>query len=154
LISAYICGINKEGHDIKIFEGKTGAKNQPRKMVPKENADKSQPFMLGKSKRFNLERFSAVLDFMLSLYAEKCVENKLYGHSLEYYAALNNLVNYGLLKKSYLKKALGPDAGSQTSEDLTTVFFKCNFDFNFIQDVAKKINFLLEEFLLGSEGKE
>ena len=94
------------------------------------------------------------MDFLLSLYAEKCSENKHQGHSLEYYATLNNLSNDGLLKKTFLKKALGPDVGSQASEDLTTVFFKCNFDFNFIQDVAKKINFLLEDFLLSAEGKD
>ena len=100
-----------------------------------------------------------MLDFLLSLYAEDCNENKNHGHSLEYYSTLNSLAEDGLLKKNVIKRSSGPDAGSTTAtgsaeDDLTSVFFKCNFDFNFITDVAKKINFLLDEFLLSSEGKE
>lgn len=154
LIAAYICGINKESYDIKLFENRSGAKLRQVQSKGPGKQDKSQPYMLGKSKRFNLDRFTAILDFLLSLYAEKCTENQLHGHSLEFYAALNSLTNDGLLKKSFLKRAMGPDAGSAASEDLTTVFFKCNFDFNFIQEVARKIDFILEDFLLGAEGKE
>ena len=159
LISAYICGINKESYDLKIFENKGGKIRM--QSFKRETAlkDKHQPYLLGKSKRFTLERFTAVLDFLLSLYAEHCYENKLHGHSLEYYAIINSLADEGLLKKSVIKRATGPDAGTSNAangagDDLTSVYFKCNFDFNFIQDVAKKISFLLEEFLLGSEGKE
>ena len=93
----------------------------------------------------------------MSLYAEECNENKNHGHSLEFYSTLNSLADDGLLKKNVVKRSGGPDSGTTTGsaeDDLTSVFFKCNFDFNFISDVSKKINFLLEEFLLGSEGKE
>jgi len=104
--------------------------------------------MLGKSKRFNLERFTAVLDYLLSIYAGKASENQLYGHTVEFYATLNSLANDGLLKRSFNKKAIGPDAGSTgASEDITSVFFKCNFDINFITEVAKKINFMIDDFI-------
>ena len=33
-------------------------------------------------------------------------------------------------------------------EDLTSVSYKCNFDRNFIDDVAKKIGFLIAEYLM------
>ena len=134
--------------DIRMFE----AKNETRRKtaaLPKRttNLDKSQPNMLGKSKRFNLERFTAVLDYLLSIYAEKATENNLYGHTTEFYATLNSLADDGLLKKTFNKKA-GPDAGSTvTNDDITSVFFKCNFDVNFITGVAKKIDFSLEDFM-------
>lgn len=74
---------------------------------------------------------------------------------MEYYATINSLSNDGLLKKSFIKRAIGPDAGQgASSEDLTSVFFKCNFDLNFIQEVSKKVGFLLDEFLVAPEGKE
>ena len=135
LISAYICGINKESYDLKIFENK-GSKikmMQRRETLPK---DKQQPYLLGKSKRFNLERFTAVLDFLLSLYAEECNENKNHGQSLEFYSTLNSLADDGLLKKNVVKRSGGLESGTTASgsaeDDLTSVFFKCNFDFNFI----------------------
>lgn len=113
--------------------------------------------MLGKSKRFNLQRYFAILDFVLSLYAENCHENGLHGHSVEFYATINSLTEDGLLKKTFNKNLLGQDGGagqSGASDDLTSVFFKCNFDYNFIQEVAKKVNFILDDFLLSNEGKE
>jgi hypothetical protein len=104
--------------------------------------------MLGKSKRFNIERFTAVLDYLLSIYAEKVTENQLFGHTAEFYATLNSLANDGLLKRSFNKKAVGPDAGSTgAAEDITSVFYKCNFDINFVTEVAKKIDFALEDFM-------
>ena len=33
-------------------------------------------------------------------------------------------------------------------EDLTSVAYKCNFDQNFVEDVAEKIGFLLKEYLV------
>lgn len=75
LISAYICGVNKETYDLRIFENRVGAKLRAAPQKQAQPKDKSQPFMLGKSKRFNLHRFFAILDFVLSLYAEACQEN-------------------------------------------------------------------------------
>ena len=55
---------------------------------------------MGKSKRFTLERYSAVLDYLMSVQAEECYENKqITGHSLDYYSTLNSLAEEGLLKR-------------------------------------------------------
>lgn len=74
LIAAYICGLNKESQDIRMFEARNETKRRAATNKKKET-DKSQPNMLGKSKRFNLERFTAVLDYLMSIYAEKATEN-------------------------------------------------------------------------------
>ena len=67
LCAAYITGTNKESTDMKIFErsnknkkgGNTGA-----------GANKEGKSMVGKSKRFTLERYAAVLDYLISTQAE------------------------------------------------------------------------------------
>ena len=59
--------------------------------------------MVGKSKRFSLERFSAILDYLVSTQAEECQENIIHGHTLEYYATINSLAGEGLLKKYVMK---------------------------------------------------
>ena len=75
---------------------------------------------------------------------------------MEFYATINSLSDDGLLKKTFNKNTLVDGGTSQAgaSDDLTSVFFKCNFDYNFIQEVAKKVNFILDDFLLSTEGKE
>lgn len=60
--------------------------------------------MAAKNKRFSLERFSAVLDYLISTQAETSQENKIYGHSLEYFATINSLAGEGLLKKYVMKR--------------------------------------------------
>ena len=54
------------------------------------------------------------------------------------------MVEEGLLRKSSLKKGDGID-------ELSNVGFKCNYDLNFVQDVAEKIDFKLDEFLFSQE---
>ena len=147
LCAAYITGMNKESTDMKIFErsnkskkgGNTGA-----------GANKEGKSMVGKSKRFTLERYAAVLDYLISTQAEEAQENKMYGHSLEYYATINSLAGEGLLKKYVMKRSLVGEASSSgaagAGEDLTSVSFKCNFDSNFINEVARKIGFELKEY--------
>ena len=39
-------------------------------------------------------------------------------------------------------------------EDLTSVSYKCNFDQNFVEDVAKKIGFLIAEYLVDGQNRE
>ena len=93
---------------------------------------------MGKSKRFTLERYSAVLDYLISIQAEECYENKkITGHSLDYYATINSLAEEGLLKKYIVKRnqATGESGGTGAAgagEDLTCVSYKCNFDLNWI----------------------
>ena len=64
LCAAYITGVNKESSDLKLFEPTTrkkaqGAGNKGGKAAKKDN-------MVGKSKRFSLERYSAILDYFVS----------------------------------------------------------------------------------------
>jgi len=43
------------------------------------------------------------------------------------------MVEEGLLKKSIVKKSGAGDSGA---DELVNIAFKCNFDLNYIQDVA------------------
>lgn len=108
--------------------------------------------MVGKSKRFSLERYSAILDYLMSTQAEHCQENIIAGHSLEYFATINSLVGEGLLKKYVMKRSAVQDSSATgaagAGEDLTCVAYKCNFDRNFVDEVANKIGFLLNEYLV------
>jgi hypothetical protein len=57
------------------------------------------------------------------------------------------LVEEGVLKKYIVKKGEG-------SDDLVNLAYKCNFDSNFIEEVAKKIDFRLNDFLLVNDTEE
>lgn len=58
-------------------------------------------------------------------------------------AAVNSLAEEGLLRRTASKKG----DGGAGSEDLTQIFLKCNFDQNFIQEVAQKIDFKIDEYI-------
>ena len=91
--------------------------------------------------------------------AEKCQENSVTTfHSLDYYTNINSLSSEGLLKK-YVVKRVGGDGssivgGAGAGEDLTCVSYKCTFDYNFAKEVAKKIDFGLNEWLMNKENNE
>jgi len=40
---------------------------------------------------------------------------------------------------------------STGADDLTSIGFKCNFDHTFVQEVAEKINFTLNEYLFRND---
>ena len=143
LCAAFITGMNKESQDIRLFD-KT-QKSKPRNQANKEG----QPALVGKSKRFTLERFCAILDYLISTQAEDSQENIMHGHSLEYFATINSLVSEGLLKKYVMKRGAVGDsnAAGTVSEDLTSISYKCNFDQTYAEGVAAKIGFLLHEYL-------
>ena len=149
LCAAYITGVNKESSDLKMFDRSNKTSKQGKKMGPSGNHSAN---MVGKSKRFGLDRFSAVLDYLVSTQAEECKENRIHGHSLEYYATINSLADEGLLKKYVMKQSGMGDASSAgaagAGDDLTSVAYKCNFDQSFVEEVAGKIGFLLKEYLL------
>ena len=149
LIAGYICGINKESSDLRMFEKSIQHKQRNMKGGSKKGQDgnKAKEFLKGKSKRFSLERYSAVLDYLMSIQAENCYENKeINGHSLEYFSTINSLAEEGLLKKYVVKRTAGTgDSGATgaagAGEDLTCVAYKVNFDYNWIKEVADKIMF-------------
>ena len=142
LIAGYIAGLNKESMDCKIFgNDRSKARTQQATREVTQNQLKKQA-LLGKSKKFNIDRYVAILDFLLLVAAGDTQESRLWGHSIEYLATLNSLADEGLLKKSITKKS------DSTLDDLSAVAFKCNFDQNFINEVAEKVNFPIEEYLV------
>ena len=124
----------------------------------KKASNNQNSAMVGKSKRFSLERYSAVLDYLVSTQAEEAQENQIHGHSLEYFATINSLAGEGLLKKYVTKRTAVGDSSATgaagAGEDLTSVAYKCNFDQNFVEDVAEKIGFLLKEYLVDQQHRE
>ena len=154
LCAAYITGVNKESSDMKLFGNKATSK----KGAAVKKQTQTRDNMAGKSKRFNLERYSAILDYLISTQAEKSQENLIHGHSLEYYATINSLAGEGLLKKYVMKRsAVGDQSATGAAgagEDLTSVAYKCNFDRNFIDEVAQKIGFLIKEYLVDGQSQE
>jgi len=45
-------------------------------------------------------------------------------------------------------------ATSTASDDLVNIGFKCNFDRKFAEEVAKKIDFILEEYLYDEKNND
>jgi len=113
LISAYVAGINKESLDLKMFEKDRARRqlNRQQKQTAYDMQDaKYKVMMMGKSKKFTLERFSAIFDYFVSLEAEKSQENeKVLGHTIDYYATINSLCKEGLLKKTITKRGGASD---------------------------------------------
>mmetsp|Transcript_22492 Transcript_22492/g.30105 ORF Transcript_22492/g.30105 Transcript_22492/m.30105 type:complete len:87 (+) Transcript_22492:1599-1859(+) len=70
LCAAYITGMNKESTDMKIFDRSNKAKNKNSGGNAGNGGNKDSKQITGKSKRFTLERFSAVLDYLISTQAE------------------------------------------------------------------------------------
>ena len=67
---------------------------------------------------------------------------------MDYLATINSLAEEGLLKKTIIKKS------DSTLDDLSSIAFKCNFDQNFISDVAMKVNFPIKDYLLLDQREE
>jgi len=57
------------------------------------------------------------------------------------------------MKRSAIGDASSSGAAG-AGEDLTSVSYKCNFDENFVDEVAKKIGFLLKEYLVDGQSRE
>ena len=62
--------------------------------------------MKGKSRKFSLERLTAILDFILRLEIGESHEYKVdsCGHSLDYYATISSLAEENLLKRYVTKR--------------------------------------------------
>lgn len=99
LIAAYIAGSNKESTDARLFEmekrGRRGGTQNMTNAPPKEGGQ----FLLGKTKRFSLDRLLAIAQHLASLEIEGAAECQMINHSLDFYACINTLVNEDLLKK-------------------------------------------------------
>lgn len=64
LICSYIAGQNKETTDLKMFQ-----KERSKKGGGKAKADKQNAFLMGKTKKFGMERVTSIIDCLLSLLA-------------------------------------------------------------------------------------
>ena len=102
---------------------------------------------MGKTRKFNVERYLAILDFIFAIEAENSTCHTNFSRSCDYLACINSLCEEGLLKRTSMKKGTDGASGSVTSEELTSVGYKCNFDKNFIEEVANKVYFRLEDYL-------
>jgi hypothetical protein len=71
--------------------------------------------MQGKTKRVPLERIVAISEYFISLFAQECMEVKNLGHTVDFYAAINQLVAEGLLKKTQVK---GDELASQNFKSM------------------------------------
>jgi hypothetical protein len=107
--------------------------------------------MVGKTKSFSLDRLSAIVEYFTSIEYESCRERELISHSMDFYSCINSLVREDLLKK--LRHG-GSVATSTASDDLVNIGFKCNFDRKFAEEVAKKIDFILEEYLFDEKNND
>jgi hypothetical protein len=63
------------------------------------------------------------------------------GHSTEFYSCINTLVKEELLKKHVMRTGGATVATTTGGDELINIGLKCNFDQNFVQDIATKINF-------------
>ncbi len=115
---------------------------------PDSKAQAAGEFLMGKTKKFTSERLFSILDFIYAIEAENSTCHTNHSRSCDYMACVNSLCEEGLLKRTTMKKG-GADGSSMgvTSEDLTSVGYKCNFDRNYIEEVAKKIDFKLDDYL-------
>ena len=82
--------------------GNANAKNQG-------GADKNNQgqYMLGKTKKFYLERYAGIIDYLLSIDAHDCSEIKNVGRSMDYTACVRILyMKYNFCNRSmrWLKK--------------------------------------------------
>lgn len=71
LMAGYIAGTNKESMDCKLFDrdkAKTKAQKQQKEPAAEE---KKKNKMMGKSKKFNIDRYFAIIDFILSMTADE-----------------------------------------------------------------------------------
>ena len=100
--------------------------------------------MIGKTRRFTVDRLSAIVDYLTSLEIEGCHENDRINHTCEFYSCINSLVDEGLLRKQILRTA---GQAANCGDDLINISYKCNFDINFVQEISNKINFHLKEYI-------
>ena len=59
-----------------------------------------------------------------------------------------------LLKKAVMRTSGSTAATSAGGDDLIHVGFKCNFDQNFVEEVAEKINFHIRDYLFIDTSEE
>ena len=87
--------------------------------------------MVGKTRRFTIDRLVAIVQFLTTLELEGSDESKLLNQSTDFYACINTLVDEGILKKASMRTGIASNTHSAT-DDFCNIGYKCNFDANFI----------------------
>lgn len=95
--------------------------------------------LVGKTRRFTIDRLVAIAQFLCHLEIENSLECQNVNQSFDFYSCINTLASEDLLKKSTFKSVGAQTSGN--SDELVNISFKCNFDNAFVQDIADKINF-------------
>ena len=141
IIAAYLAGSNKESGDCKMFEIDRTRQRSKMGNANKNFDEKKGQHMVGKTKRFVIDRLAGIVDYLTSLEIEGAEECRKLNHTAEFHACINSLVKEDLLKKSIVRTA-GSSIATQTSgDDMIHIGYKCNFDLGFVTEIADKINF-------------
>lgn len=109
--------------------------------------EKTGTHLVGKTKRFVVDRLNAIVDYFISLEIEGADECQRLNHTAEFHACINSLVKEDLFQKLTMRTAGSTIATSTGGDDLVHIGYKCNFDQNFVYEVAEKINFPINEYL-------
>jgi hypothetical protein len=153
LIAGFLAGSNKESGDCKMFEVDK-SKQRSKQNANKALDEKGGTHLVGKTKRFVVDRLAAIVDYLTSLEIEGADECKRLNHSAEFHACINSLVKEDLLKKTTFRTGGSSVATSTGGDDLIHIGYKCNFDQNFVFEVAEKINFPINEYLHRGEDED
>lgn len=85
LIAAFIAGTNKEQTDIKLFEIDQSKFRLKRGAATQKHAGN----LVGKTRRFNIDRLLAIADYLSSLEIDGSTEISYTNHSQEYLSCIN-----------------------------------------------------------------
>lgn len=107
LLAAYIAGTNKESSDVRLFDverskWRGGRGHQAGGQVAPTSKTQGA-LLVGKTKRFTIDRLVAIAQFLASMMLEGCDEHLLVNQSADFYACANTLVTEGLLKKASMR---------------------------------------------------
>jgi len=103
--------------------------------------------MLVKTRRFSMDILSAILDYLTSLEIEGAAECQKVSHTADFYACVNSLVVEELLRRQVMRTAGSSVATNTGGDELINIGFKCNFDRNFVEELAQKIDFHISDYL-------
>ena len=154
MISGYLAGSNKESGDVKMFEIDKSRHKRAQAHGQKALDEKTGTHLVGKTKRFVIDRLAAIVDYLISLEIEGADECQRLNHTAEFHACINSLVKEDFLKKLTMRTAGSTSATCTGGDDLIHIGYKCNFDQNFVFEIAEKINFPINEYLHRTEDED
>ena len=141
----------------KYRGARAGVNNGPGGQTASTTKSANSALLIGKTRQFPISRIIAIVQYLTAIELSgtdepnaipAADEYKLINQSADFYAAINTLVSEGLLRRVSMRVGVQMVSNaSSATDDFVNVGFKCNFDNNFIYEVAEKIDFQLSEFL-------